>query len=356
VGGTTEGFQASSAKAEVATIFWLFDIPLLQDSDANPGGTGLYFALYGATGWPGGILYESPDDTDADFKSESSSGAPAVVGVATGTLGAPTSFLAWDTVNDLTVTIDGDFASSTEAAILASSDNALLVGSEVLQFRDATDNGDGTWTFSHLLRGRRGTDWACDGHGATETVVYISGGGVKRVNLSNAAIGNIRYYRGVTSGGDLSAITSKTITPAAVDLMPYSPVAIGGTADGDGNISILWTRRTRFGGGYGSGSEELADGVGGPVNEDQEKFEIDILGGSPETVLRTLTAYTNTIIYSAAQQVADFGSVQATVDVKIYQISANVGRGYPGSGTVPATTDATAETVAPSGGFYINGA
>lgn len=353
VGGTTEGFQTSEAKAEVATSFWIFDLPLLKDSDANPGGTGLYFALYGATGWPGGVMEESPDDTDADFSPEGSSAIPSTVGTVVGTLGAPSSFLAWDTANSFTVTIDGDFASSTESAVKAGTLNALLVGKEILQFRDATDNGDGTWTFSHLLRGRRGTDWACGGHGAGETVVYLSGGGMVRVPLSNAIIGVLRYYRGITLGGDISAVGSKTITPAGVDLKPYSPVAVGGSADGDGNITVLWTRRTRFGGGYGTGSEALADGVGGPVNEGEEKFEIDIYGDSPETVLRTITAYTNSAVYTAAQQIADFGSVQSSVSVKIYQISATVGRGYPGSGDALESTDAVAEDTEQL--FLVNG-
>lgn len=356
VGGTTSGFQPGTAEAEVPTSFWLFDIPLLRDSDANPGGMGIYFAMFGSTGWPGGILYESPDDTTADFAVESSTGIPATVGTATGTLGAPSSPWSWDTVNSLTITIDGDFVSSTEAALLAGTGNALLVGAEVLQFRDALDNGDGTWTFSHLLRGRRGTDWACGVHGASETVVSLTSGALKHVALANAVIGVIRYYRGVTSGGDVSAVSSKTITPAAVELKPYSPVQVGGTADGDGNITILWTRRTRYGGAYGSGSAALIDGIGGPVNEEVEKFEIDILGGSPETVLRTITAYTNNCIYSAAQQVADFGSVQSTVDIKVYQISAAVGRGYEAAATVPVATDATAESTEPGGGFYIDGA
>lgn len=346
VGGAAEGFQPAGVQPAVpATTFYLFDIPLLLDSDANPGGTGFYFCMTGPAGWPGGILYESPDDTSVDFAVESQSEEKTNIGTASTTLGAPSSPWALDATNTVTVTFNAEaaFGNETEATLLATGKNALLVGSEVIQFETAVQNVDGSWTFSNLLRGRRGTDWACGSHGASELVVDLSSGGMVHVPISTVAIGQTRYYRGVTAGGAVADVTSKTLDAAGVDLKPYSPVAIGGSADGAGNITMLWLRRTRFGGAYGTGSENLVDGVGGPLNEAVEKFEIDVYNGA--SVVRTITAYTNTAVYTAAQQVADFGSVQSTVTVKIYQISATVGRGYPGAGTVPGTTDATAESV-----------
>lgn len=47
--------------------------------------------------------------------------------------------------------------------------------------------------------------------------------------------------------------------------------------------------------------------------------------------VRTIAATTPTASYSAAQQVADFGSAQSSVSVRVYQLSASVGRGWPGS-------------------------
>jgi hypothetical protein len=38
--------------------------------------------------------------------------------------------------------------------------------------------------------------------------------------------------------------------------------------------------------------------------------------------------------YNAAQQIADFGSVQSTITVRIYQLSQTIGRGYPGIASV----------------------
>ena len=46
------------------------------------------------------------------------------------------------------------------------------------------------------------------------------------------------------------------------------------------------------------------------------------------TLKRTLTASTPTVTYTNANQVTDFGSGQTVLYLKIYQLSAIVGRGY----------------------------
>ena len=53
------------------------------------------------------------------------------------------------------------------------------------------------------------------------------------------------------------------------------------------------------------------------------------------TVVRTVEGITSpSLIYTAAQQVTDFGAVQSTLSIKVYQISAIVGRGVPGIATL----------------------
>ena len=85
-----------------------------------------------------------------------------------------------------------------------------------------------------------------------------------------------------------------------------------------------------------------------PVGEADEDFEIDILDapGSPETdVVRTITSTISAggsgidianvqATYSDAEQITDFGSIQSSVSINIYQLSAVVGRGFAGSATL----------------------
>ena len=65
-----------------------------------------------------------------------------------------------------------------------------------------------------------------------------------------------------------------------------------------------------------------------PLAEETEAYEVEILDGA--TVLRTLAASTTSVTYSAAQQLADLGALLGpgdTLDLRIYQLSAMVGRG-----------------------------
>jgi len=69
-----------------------------------------------------------------------------------------------------------------------------------------------------------------------------------------------------------------------------------------------------------------------PLGEDSESFEIDVLSGA--TVLRTLHATTPSTLYAAADETADFGATQSSLAVRVYQMSATVGRGFPASATL----------------------
>jgi hypothetical protein len=69
-----------------------------------------------------------------------------------------------------------------------------------------------------------------------------------------------------------------------------------------------------------------------PLAEDTESYEVDVLDGI--TVKRTLASSTPSVIYTAAQQAADFGSVQSACSVKVYQLGAVHGRGSARSAIV----------------------
>jgi outer membrane lipoprotein SlyB len=76
----------------------------------------------------------------------------------------------------------------------------------------------------------------------------------------------------------------------------------------------------------------LVDYKDADLSELSEAYEVDILSGS--TVVRTLSTSTPTVSYSAANQTIDFGSIQSSVNVKIYQLSSYVGRGYAATATI----------------------
>ena len=67
-----------------------------------------------------------------------------------------------------------------------------------------------------------------------------------------------------------------------------------------------------------------------PLGEELEAYEVEILNGT--IVKRVLSTTTTSALYTAAQQTADWGALLATgdtLDIRIYQLSALVGRGAP---------------------------
>jgi hypothetical protein len=244
---------------------------------------------------------------------------------------------------------EGTLAGSTDAQVLAGA-NGLIVGSEVLQFVNCTDNGSGSFTISRLLRGRRGTDNFCGSHAAGEVAFAPLQGGVLHQAEPVSHIGQQWFYRAVTSGATVDSASNVTLTLAGNDLKPYSVVNIGGSLDASNNWTITWTRRTRAGGSYGTGTLALVDGMNGPLNEQAESYQVDVMSGS--TVKRTISTSVATAVYTAAQQTADFGAVQTTLTVNVYQMSATVGRGFKATAALPASGAAPATIV--SGDTYVN--
>jgi hypothetical protein len=95
-------------------------------------------------------------------------------------------------------------------------------------------------------------------------------------------------------------------------------------AQTDGAITIQWLRRTRVETRFVGPLVPSA-----PLAENAETYEVEIYADLTYlTVKRTLTVTTNSVLYTAAQQIADFGALQTVLYVKVYQVSATVGRGW----------------------------
>jgi hypothetical protein len=243
----------------------------------------------------------------------------------------PTAY--FDIVNTLRVKLySGALASLDQEVILAGGANALAIRNadgewEILQFCTATLVAAGTYDLTTLLRGRLGTEHAMRSPLPAGARVVVLDGAMAQIDAALSERGVARFYKWGPSHLDPSDIAWQqgTFTARCVGLMPWSPVHVGGIRNAAGDLSISWIRRTRFGGTW-------ADGTDVPLNEESERYEVDIFAGSD--VVRTLASTVPAAIYTAAQQTADFGSAQASTALKVYQISAIVGRGRPAAVTL----------------------
>jgi hypothetical protein len=109
-------------------------------------------------------------------------------------------------------------------------------------------------------------------------------------------------------------------------LQPFAPAQLTGVRNTSGDVAISWKRRARK-------YAEWVDLIDVPLDEDAELYDVEVLSGS--TVLRTFSSLTSSAAtYTAAQQTSDFGSLQASVSVKVYQLSTRYGRGAAAAGAV----------------------
>ena len=293
------------------------NINMLVDTDDDPG---FYAAATStATGWRGATLSRS-NDGGTTWVFAGTLYSLSVAGTCTTALGNYLGGNTPDELNSVTVSLTSGALASVSYAAFISNAQVAIIGDEIVSFRSATLNLDGTYTVRGLLRGRRGSEYAIASHAIGDRFLVVDTATMIRVADTTASIGLSRLYRAVSSG--LTTGNSQSFTNIGSGLKPYSVVQIGGGRYVDGAVLITWVRRTRTSG-------EWRDGIEVPLGETSEAYEVDIWNAGRTSLLRTITGITSTnVTYSAVQQVADFGTLQSTIAISIFQLSSVIGRGY----------------------------
>ena len=163
------------------TFFCLLKIPKFREQDSD---SAVYFGVGGSGSktWTTAFLNASPDGTNWDVLSQTTT--ESTLGVTSSILGyqqtdptppaQPQPATGLDTVNSLIVQMySGELQSiTTEAFNSGGLTNLLLIGNEIVRFRDAVLIGESTYRVSYLDRGRNNT--AVDQHALNERVVLLS--------------------------------------------------------------------------------------------------------------------------------------------------------------------------------------
>jgi hypothetical protein len=322
------------------SIPFIINTPLLRDSDDTGGTSSRYYAGVGNYGgttsapFSGATLMISYDDESYD--EVFSIGQDVEWGRVTEAVPAPAwgcGPVDWQTQITIVAAVGNFELTSITDSELWSGANPILIGSEVIQFRDALDNGDGSWTISYLLRGRRGTEWASTLHTDAEDVITLEGATIVSLSETLSSAGKSRWFKAISSTLSVNSQLGTEIVYTLRDLMPYSPADIRRVLAAD--IDIIWSRRTRFGGNMVDGTGEV------PLHETSEAYELYILaapyagdastGAAPASYVRKLDLTAPSFTYTAAMQATDsFVSATDTLHLAVFQVSAEAGRGFPG--------------------------
>ena len=301
----------------------LLDFPGLLREEDEPL---LPVAMAGSSaGWLSGSLLASRDGGES-FAVVTDTAAPAVIGdVEQPPAAGPTTF--WDEANSLTVRLlRSDMTLESRSALsVLNGGNLAMVGAELIQFRDAVLQADGSYRLSGLLRGRQGSEHAVAGHTAGEPFVLIDGGGLADVRIPLAFAGQAIPIKPVSNVDDPDTVAAETMAVAFNALKPLSPAHLRAVRLASGDVRITWIRRTRRNGAW-------LDGADVPLGEECACYEVEVLdtGGA---VLRSVTVTQESATYTAADQQADFGGLPTALSLRVYQLSAKVGRGWPAEAT-----------------------
>lgn len=334
-----------------ASSYELMDLPVLHATQLDPS---FLAAMYGPTGWIGGVLLRSDDSgtTWADLQAFSSPGG--TVGSATSVIGVVDSRV-WDNASVLSVGMaNGDLFSVTAEAVLNGA-NYFAYGAdgrwEVIAVQTCTLVSADTYRLTSLLRGRFGTEWAMPLHVVGDKVVLLNTSDVAAIGVSINVLGLERVYRGVTLDQDISSAADVPFSYKGANLKPLSPARCSFYKDASSNNCIgNVTRRTRYGG-------EWADNTDALLSETTEAYEIDMFTDVSYTIaVRTIASSSPAVTYTAEQQVSDFGTYPDTVYYKAYQMSSVIGRGYPfvGQADVAVSSEYSVQVTVPSSSVTSN--
>ncbi|WP_176596101.1 MULTISPECIES: phage tail protein [Sphingobium] len=278
------------------TTLMLADLPLIRDGLATA--PVIVAAASGGEGWRGAALFAIGATGEASPVGRTA--GRAVMGWLDAALPAGSATLI-DGVHAVQVTLlaaDMELNGADEAA-LALGRNLCLVGRELIQFSHAVQTGEVSFRLEGLRRGLFGTEWAMASHEAGEDFLLLEEdrlveplaayGGVPEIG------GSVRVAAiGVGDGEPSDALL--TVTGEAV--APPSPVHVTARPDGAGGWIIGWTRRSRNGWRWTSGTDV-------PLGEDRESYELRLWAGMNE--LRRIVTDQPGWTYEAAAVAEDMG-------------------------------------------------
>jgi hypothetical protein len=326
VGAT--GYQSQQiAPLPPQTRAQILDTSILRDADNNAG---TYVAFDGfGPGFIGAELLIGDDSTNLQPRGTVSSAAP--IGAAETALGDWTRNVV-DEKNLVTVNVgDDELNSVTRAVLLNGTSNVAAIGAagrwELIKFQRAESLGGGRYILSGLLRGINGTEHATASHEIGDTFVLMTTSGILRPSMDVGSIGQTKTYVAVSKGRSRSSGISQTYANTGEGLKPRSPVDLRKSITSN-NITLTWGRRSRM------VDNVLTTGVI-PLGESVERYDVLIYSdGTFTTIKRVLSVFAASAVYSSAEQIADFGSNQTTLNVRVYQTNDTVGRGHELQATV----------------------
>ena len=285
---------------------------------------GFYVGVYAIdSGFDGATLYRKQQSTELGWAPVATfySYEMATVGTATDPPGeGPVD--VWDRGNTLTVRIDTynkTLSSTSRINAINGMNTAVIVSGEhieILSFQNVTNNGDGTYTLSMLLRGRRGTDKNTGKHFEGSRFVLLDEDTLKFVAVTDDYLNDFVEYRLVPLGMDITETGISSFMARGKNVYSWGATHIEGELDTvTDDFDLTWLYRNRYDPSWKSSRGNI-----GYADPPQWQIEIyrQLPGDDDAVLLRTEQMIYDAsdpsgwvvapyYTYTAAKQAADMG-------------------------------------------------
>jgi hypothetical protein len=219
----------------------------------------------------------------------------------------------------------GALAAVSERQMLAGANVGALRGPdgawEIFAFAGAELVADGVYRLTLLLRGLGGEEHLARRSLAAGAVFVLLDSAVAPLVAGLGQVGAQTTWRVGPADRDYAdaACVSFDSLAGPKALTPYAPARVRAMRGAAGVTFSVLRRGRRDGDGW-----QLVEI---PLGEDSEAYDIELLRNG--AVVRTLALTSASVVYPAAQEASDFGAAQGAFDLRAYQKSAAVGRGFP---------------------------
>lgn len=318
----------------------IFNIPYMVDSDQEYNGIGYYWAA-GArkVGFNYGILQT---ESEGSWHLEGFTQLDAIWGLLDTTVPPPPIWNVEDNTtkiklipafkfNDPEVVHVWETISEAE---WPSERNTIIIGDEIILFKDVVENPDGTVVISRLIRGHRGSIEAAYKHNVTDTWALSHDGTIISATEDSGYL-NVEQTYMINTGvpfANLGSTRRFTLDGSTDKPLPVGDVRRVNNIDG--SVNFKWSRASRLGGALKNGTGTV------PLSEESEQylFYVTSTPYDPKTwnpddpskyIFKSATLTAADITINSAGLASIGLTNKMDIHIVIHQMSSKVGYGYP---------------------------
>lgn len=308
-GGASDAFQP---------ILHFMDLPRLTDAAAES------FACIAGYCRPWQRMAISSSTTSEGYRTRVTIDRPARLGALSSPL-LPGISGRFDHANALELDLHFGGLSSVDEPAVLSGENRIAVKAqndvwEIIGFLSAEEVAPKRWRLSGLLRGLAGTQDATAAGALAGSACVVLDDAIVPLGLGGEERGRSLNWLAESLGSSVGRVGPHVFAGGERAETPMAPAHLRAERRSDGDIAIGWTRRGRID-ADGWESSDI------PLDEPQERYRLDLMAGG--AVVRSVEVTEPSFLYPAEDELADFGTRLAVIDLTVRQMGRAIPLGIP---------------------------